>query len=130
MRIRNTNWLAPLLMGGMAFVTAVQAPAGWIEDRDGKTVIHVRLFDLPDPSSPDVASRAGVEAVESFKKDFPRLFAAKYRARYLADPAQFGKHNWDNVSVELERFTGINVKGVEVDLLAIAGGLAFLVLGK
>jgi len=114
----------PLLMGALVFASAGQAVAGWIEDRDGKTVIHVRLFDLPDPASPDVASRAGVEAVEAFKKDFPRLFMSKYRARYKADPARFGTHNWDNVSVELERFTGITVKGVEVDLLAIAGGLA------
>ena len=124
MRIRNTGLLVPLLMGALVFASAGQAVAGWIEDRDGKTVIHVRLFDLPDPASPDVASRAGVEAVEAFKKDFPRLFMSKYRARYKADPARFGTHNWDNVSVELERFTGITVKGVEVDLLAIAGGLA------
>ena len=98
--------------------------AGWIEDRDGGTVIHVKLFDLPDPASADVASRAGVEAVEAFKRDFPKLFAEKYRARYQADPARYGVHNWGRVSVELERFTGITVKGVEVDLLAIAGGLA------
>jgi ABC-type sugar transport system permease subunit/ABC-type glycerol-3-phosphate transport system substrate-binding protein len=98
--------------------------AGWVEDRDGRTVLHVKLFDLPDPASSDAASRAGVAAVDAFKQDFPRLFAAKYRDRYQADPAKYGRHNWDQVSIELERFTGINVKGVEVDLLAIAGGLA------
>lgn len=124
MTIWNTRWWVLLLMGVLALANAGQAVAGWIEDRDGKTVIHVRLFDLPDPASSDVASRAGVEAVEAFKKNFPGLFAAKYRARYKADPARFGNHNWDTVSVELERFTGITVKGVEVDLLAIAGGLA------
>jgi ABC-type sugar transport system permease subunit len=124
MTIWNTRWWVLLLMGVLALANAGQAVAGWIEDRDGKTVIHVRLFDLPDPASPDVASRAGVEAVEAFKKNFPGLFAAKYRASYKADPARFGNHNWDTVSVELERFTGITVKGVEVDLLAIAGGLA------
>jgi len=98
--------------------------AGWVEDRDGRTVLHVKLFDLPDPASSDAASRAGVAAVDAFKQDFPSLFAAKYRDRYQANPAKYGRHNWDQVSVELERFTGINVKGVEVDLLAIAGGLA------
>lgn len=100
------------------------ASAGWIEDREGRTVIHVKLFDLPDPASPDPASRSGIAAVEAFKREFPRIFAEKYRARYQANPGKYGRHNWDQVSIELERFTGINVKGVEVDLLAIAGGLA------
>ena len=100
------------------------SPAGWVEDRDGGTVIHIKLFDLPDPASLDAASRSGVAAVEAFKQEFPRLFAEKYRARYQANPARYGRHNWDQVSVELERFTGITVKGVEVDLLAIAGGMA------
>lgn len=100
------------------------ALAGWVENRAGGTVIHVKLFDLPDPASPNPVSRSGVAAVEAFKKEFPRIFAEKYRARYQADPDKYGRHNWDQVSVELERFTGINVKGVEVDLLAIAGGLA------
>jgi len=98
--------------------------AGWVEDRDGRTIIHVKLFDLPDPASADAASRAGVAAVDDFKQDFPGIFAAKYRDRYQANPARYGRHNWNQVSVELERFTGINVKGVEVDLLAIAGGMA------
>lgn len=98
--------------------------AGWVEDRDGRTVIHVKLFDLPDPASLDAASRAGMAAVDAFKLEFPRIFAEKYRARYQADPVKYGRHNWDQVSIELERFTGINVKGVEVDLLAIAGGMA------
>ena len=124
MRMFNIRWLVPLVFFWVVFSTAERASAGWIEERNGKTVIHVRVFDLPDPSSPDVASRAGVEAVEAFKKDFPKVFAEKYRARYQADPGRYGVHPWDNVSVELERFTGITVKGVEVDLLAIAGGLA------
>ena len=98
--------------------------AGWVEDRDGRTVIHVKLFDLPDPASLDAANRAGVAAVKAFKQEFPRLFAERYRARYQSDPARYGRHNWDQVSVELERFTGITVNGVEVDLLAIAGGMA------
>ena len=111
-------------MLGLMAALAGLARAGWIEDRAGKTVIHVKLFDLPDPASPDPASRAGVAAVEAFKKEFPAIFRQKYRARYCADPARYGNHNWDQVSIELERFTGITVKGVEVDLLAIAGGLA------
>ncbi len=111
-------------LGLLGCLAASCSPAGWIEDRAGSTVIHVKLFDLPDPTSPDVASRAGVAAVETFKREFPAIFKAKYRARYEADPARYGVHDWSRVSIELERFTGISVKGVEVDLLAIAGGLA------
>ena len=98
--------------------------AGWVEDCDGRTILHVKLFDLPDPASSDAASRAGVAAVEAFKQEFPRIFAAKYRDRYQSNPAKYGRHNWDQVMVELEPFTGIKVQGVEVDLLAIAGGMA------
>ena len=112
------------LLGMLWIVSAMRLQAGWIEDRDGQTVIHVRLFDLPDPSSADVSSRAGMAAVDAFKQEFPRIVAKKYKARYQANPARYGIHNWDRVSVELERFTGITVKGVEVDLLAIAGGMA------
>ncbi len=101
-----------------------QTQAGWVEDRDGRTVIHVKLFDLPNPSSSDAANRSGVAAVEAFKQEFPRIFAAKYRDRYQSNPARYGHHNWNQVTVELEQFTGIKVQGVEVDLLAIAGGMA------
>jgi multiple sugar transport system permease protein len=79
---------------------------------------------LPDPSDPATAIQAEAAAVEMFKREFPRIFAEKYRARYQADPAKYGRHNWDHVSVELERFKGIEVQGAEVDLLAIAGGVA------
>ncbi len=124
MIFRNFNFCWVLIVGLLWLMEPITVRAGWIEDRDGKTVIHIKLFDLPDPSSADVASRAGVAAVESFKKEFPRIFAATYRDRYKANPAKYGVHNWDQISVELERFTGITVKGVEVDLLAIAGGMA------
>jgi hypothetical protein len=62
--------------------------------------------------------------VAEFKRQFPRIFAEKYRARYEADPGKYGRHTWSNVAVELERFSGLKVEGAEVDLLAIAGGVA------
>ncbi len=113
--------------GVMVLLVALSSVAGWagtIEDRGGQTVIHVRSDVLPDPSDPATSSQAEVAAVEEFKRQFPRIFAEKYRARYKADPAKYGVHNWDNVAIELERFTGIEVEGAEVDLLAIAGGMA------
>jgi multiple sugar transport system permease protein len=116
--MRFRGWTLATLMLPLA------AGAGRIEDRDGQTIIHVRSDVLPDPSDPSTASQAQVEAVEEFKRQFPRIFAERYRDRYKADPGKYGRHNWDHVAIEIERFTGIEVEGAEVDLLAIAGGMA------
>lgn len=113
-----------ILAWGLLAIAAARAPAGWIEDRGGQTIIHVRTDVLPDPSDPATASQAEAAAADEFRQQFPRIFAEKYRARYEADPAKYGRHSWSNVSIELERFTGIEVEGAEVDLLAIAGGVA------
>jgi len=109
---------------GLLALSSLSARGGWIEDRDGKTIIHVKVFDLPDPTLTDPFTRSEVAGVRAFRKRFPEIFAERYRERYKADPAKYGDHNWDDVEIELEKFTGIQVWGVEVDLLAIAGELA------
>ena len=110
---------------GLALLTiGPRAMAGWVEDRDGRAIIHVRVFGLPDPANADTFNRAEVAGVRAFKARFPAIFAQKYRDRYKADPKKYGHHNWDDVQIEIEPFTGIRVEGVEVDLLAIAGGMA------
>lgn len=90
------------------------------------TVIHITIHDwiLPDPGRTDTASRADMAAVRAFMKQFPAIFAAKYRDRYAADPATYGSFNWDRIEVRPRRFSGLNVEGVESDLLAIAGRVA------
>lgn len=98
--------------------------ASQIEDRGNKTIIHITVFGLPNPSNPDTANRADVAAVRAFKEGFPKMFAARYRDKYRKNPGKYGRHNWNNVEIELRQFTGIQVEGVEVDLLAIAGGMA------
>ncbi len=101
--------------------------AGWIEDRDGRTIIHVSLFDLPDPSKTDTASRSDVAAVREFTKRFPAVFAEKYRAKYEADPQRYGSHNWDHVEIQLHRFSGLTIQNLSMDarpLMAIAGGVS------
>lgn len=115
-----------VLLGCMLVILlgARSAAAGSIEDRNGQTVIRIRSDVLPDPSDPATAAQAETAAVAEFKRQFPRIFAEKYRARYEADPEKYGRHNWSNVTVELERFSGLKVEGAEVDLLAIAGGVA------
>jgi ABC-type sugar transport system permease subunit/ABC-type glycerol-3-phosphate transport system substrate-binding protein len=117
-----------LLLIGCALACGLGGPAagGWIEERDGQTIIHVTLDPLafPDPTRTDIAIQANAAAVREFTRKFPELFREKYRARYQADPARYGRHNWDRVDVELHSFSGIRVEGVESDLLAIAGGVA------
>jgi ABC-type sugar transport system permease subunit len=106
-------------------VATVGARAGWIEDReDGSTVIHLKLWSVPDPSNPDTANMANVAVVKRFKQRFSELFSERWRAEYEANPDLYGDHNWDRVSIELHRATGIQVQGVETDLLQIAGDLA------
>jgi ABC-type sugar transport system permease subunit/ABC-type glycerol-3-phosphate transport system substrate-binding protein len=107
-----------------AVALAVCAEAGWIEDRGDRTVIHVKAFYVPDPSDTAAFNRAEVAAVRAFHERFPAIFAEKYRARYEADPARYGRHDWKKVEISVEPFSGIRVEGVEVDLLAIAGGVA------
>jgi multiple sugar transport system permease protein len=98
--------------------------AGWVEDVDGKTIIHVKLYDLPDPARTSTPNQASVAVVNAFKQRFSEIFAERWRERYKANPEIYGEHNWDQVEVKLEKFSGIQVEGVETDLLAIAGGMA------
>jgi multiple sugar transport system permease protein len=98
--------------------------AGYIEEVDGKTIIHVKVYQLPDPSKTDAFTRAECAAVKMFVEKFPGIFAKKYRKKYKANPVKYGNYNWDNVEIQLDQFSGIQVEGVETDLLAIAGGMA------
>lgn len=102
----------------------VSAHAGSIETRDGRTVIRIVTAVPVDPNSPSMANQADLAAIRAFQEQFPRIFAERYRDRYTADPARYGAHNWDDVAIEIEPFTGLKVEGAEVDLLAIAGGIA------
>jgi ABC-type sugar transport system permease subunit/ABC-type glycerol-3-phosphate transport system substrate-binding protein len=109
----------------MLFALIPVARAGYIEvGKDGKTIIHVKVALLPDPTNPDAAVRARYQVVRAFEKDFPAIFAKKYRAKYKADMAKYGNFDWDKVEIQLDKFSGLRVEGVETDLLAIAGGIA------
>jgi multiple sugar transport system permease protein len=100
------------------------ALAGSVEDRDGKTVIHLKLAVLPDPGRIDTAGRSDSAVVNEFVKRFSRIFAEKYRKIYEESPEIYGKHNWDNVELSLKQFTGITIPGVEAEMLAVAGDMA------
>jgi multiple sugar transport system permease protein len=98
--------------------------AGRVETRpDGETVIHISVYALPDPTRTDPATRAQVAGDNEFKRRFAEIFAERYREKYEADPARYGKRNWRKVSVQLDEFLGLDVQGVEIDSMAIAGGI-------
>ena len=130
----KSRYRVTLLLGALVVLLAGSWPAsaGWVEDRDGKTIIHVVVSQdafPPDATRTDPNSRADIVSAKEFVRRFPSIFAERYRAKYKADPVKYGNHNWDNVEVELHKFSGIQVGGgdvpvVEVDLLAIAGKVA------
>jgi multiple sugar transport system permease protein len=118
---------ARLAAGVLGVLLAVATPAGragWIEDAPGRTIVHVTLWELPDPSRTDTYTRAESAGVKEFTRRFPALFAERLKARVQADPGRYGRHDWNRVEVDLHPFSGITVEGVETDLLAIAGGVA------
>ncbi|MGI5924688.1 MAG: extracellular solute-binding protein [Lentisphaeria bacterium] len=94
---------------------------------DGRTIISVTCWTLPDPTRTDTNNRANAAVVKEFVRRYPDIFAERYRAKYEADPATYGHYDWRQVEVELKRFSGIQVEGMGMDsgpLMAIAGGVA------
>ena len=124
-RRRWAVWASAAVM--LALLGARTVRAGYVEDRpDGTTVIHITLgpWVMPDYRLTDTATRAAMAAIRAFERQFPEVFAKRYRDRYKASPAKYGRRDWDKVEIELHEFSGIQVEGVETDLLAIAGKVA------
>jgi len=122
--MRKTGLLSVLCVALVGLFASMSARAGYIEEKDGKTIIHVKVWNLPNPADVSTNARADVEVVRQFRKEFPKIFAEKYKAKYKANPKKYGKYDWDNVEIVLDKFSGIKVEGVESDLLAIAGDMA------
>ena len=111
----------------LLLLAAPVARAGWIEQRDGKTIIHVKLPGgiAPNPADTRTPNRARVAGVRLFQQRFPEIFRTRYRDRYRANPEKYGRYDWDDVEVRLVPFSGLAFEGkVETDLLAIAGDMA------
>lgn len=109
------------------FLLSLTIKAGWIEDKNDKTVIHVKAWSLPDPASIAPNVLADREVLKAFIDRFPEIFAKKYQAKYEANPQKYGKHNWNNVEIQMHKFSGITIEGMGMDsgpLMAIAGGVA------
>lgn len=102
-------------------------PAGSVEQRNDKTIIHLMLLDMPDPANTRPAMQANVAVVKEFVRRFPKIFAERYRDKYRANPGKYGRFDWDHVDLELHRVSGITIgAGAAQDsrpLMAIAGGV-------
>ena len=104
----------------LLLLSPLPSPAGWVvppSPDSPEAQIHLTLFDLPDPSRTDPATRAEL----AVQREFLRLAPSLLRERALlrdpdADPPPYVLH--------LHRFSGIQVEGVESTLLAIAGNVA------
>ena len=124
-RVRQNTFLLAITIAIFSLTTLNTMAGGWVDDAvDGKTVIHISVQRIPNPNGADANSRARYANYLAFIRDFPELFAHKYRDRYKAAPEKYGRHNWDNVEVQVHPYTGITLDGVESDLLGIAGGMA------
>ena len=105
------------------------AVAGRVEARaDGTTVIHLEVWWLPKSSATHVYRRAERAAIDEFVKRFPKIFAARYRGRYKANPKVYGRYNWDNVALELHGFSWPHTPGKDAAVAALAEGRASDVL--
>ena len=93
--------------------------AGSVKDLpDGTTVVTVECWRLPDKSRTDTLTKADVAVLREFVrrwmegweetlpdgtvKRHPSIYEQRYRARYEADPATYGRHDWSKVELRLD----------------------------
>ncbi len=112
-------WKAALARMAVALLSmAAAAQAGWVEDAPTERIVHLTVFDLPDASRTDPATRGELAVLKAFEEGAGARLAARAAARDEGLPDGRG------VRVALHRFSGIQVEGVESTLLAIAGNVA------
>ena len=95
-----------------------------IEEINGKTVIILKVWNLPKPDSKSIHSRATLKALELFKQDFPKIFVKKYKAKYKANPKKYGNYNWDNVEIKVIVPPHKYIEGLETDKKFLASDKA------
>jgi len=109
-----------LCAGIAALLLPLPASAtGWVERTPDALTVHLTLFDLPDPARTDPATRAELAVQREYLRLVPGRLAARAAARGTPLPADAPP-----LRVQLHRFSGIQVEGVESTLLAIAGNVA------
>ena len=116
----KTILLPQFFILNFSFLIASSASAGWLAQTPAGPELHLSIFNLPDPSRTDPATRAEL----AVQREFLRLAPGLLRARQAADPARYGALDLSRLALRLHRFSGIQVEGVESTLLAIAGNVA------
>jgi len=86
-----------------------------IEEKNGKTIITLKVPNLPDPASKSIHARATLKALELFRQDFPKIFKNKYKNKYKANPKKYGNYNWDNVEINIVKRSGAHIEGNKTD---------------
>lgn len=111
----------------LLFLFSFKVKAGWIEDRDGKTIIHVKVWALPDARATSPVKMADYAVFQSFLANFSEIFKKRYASKYKANQKKYGRHNWNDVSIQLHTFSPWRRYGLGYEiptLMAIAGGTA------
>jgi hypothetical protein len=77
-----------ILCSFIAFIVAVAAATGggFVEEKDGKTIIHLMLWQLPNPADPSPGAQSEVAVVKEFVRQFPKIFTGRHRDKYRANP--------------------------------------------
>ena len=91
-----------------------------IEQKNGKTIITLKVWNLPKPDSKSIHAKATLKALELFKQDFPKIFAKKYKTKYKANPNKYGNYNWDNVKIKVIKSAVSYIEGTPKDIAILA----------
>lgn len=104
----------------LLFFITISCYAVPIEEKNGKTIITLKVWNLPDPKSKNLSIKASFKIFEQFKKDFPKIFAKKYKAKYKANPKKYGNYNWDKVEINIIKSSTPYVEGNPEDKKILA----------
>ena len=116
-----------LLFCGIVLGGVSTSHAGHVENAPDGPVVHLKLWDLPDPTETSPDKRAARAVVKAFAERYPEIVRERYLEKYRADPDKYGHRDWRNASVQLHRFSGIEIENMSMDskpLMAIAGDVA------
>ncbi len=106
-----------------------RAIAGNVEDVADGTVVHLKVFELPDASRREAPIQADCAVVREFQRVYPQIIKDRYKAKYSSNKARYGSHDWGRVRLELHQYSGIKIGNLGGhlgmgNLMAIAGRVA------
>ncbi|MCL1888531.1 MAG: extracellular solute-binding protein [Kiritimatiellaeota bacterium] len=99
--------------------------AGEVRFADGRAVVEVGVWALPEAWRTDVVAKAERAAARGFEAYWQKRFEEVYRERYAQEDARW--RDVETAEVRLKGFSGVSIEGAGMDsrpLMAIAGGVA------